>query len=161
MIDPYKIHVEHEKHAAGREAARRKWKVGLTHGVFDLLHAGQMEHLRQCSFLCERLIVSVVADRFVTKAFIVNDERTRVFQVSMVKGVDEVILCEDLGPSGLLSRIKPDVYIRKDEYDHQARPEYAVARELGMDCAFTNTVPPHARELIQRIWDLKARYDKR
>ena len=34
-------------------------KVGLTHGVFDLLHAGHMEHLRQCALMCDRLIVSL------------------------------------------------------------------------------------------------------
>ena len=109
-------------------------KVALTHGVFDLLHAGHMEHLAQCAEIADKLIVSIVADRFVTKSFIINDERTRMFQVSMVKGVDEVVLCEDFGPSELLRRIKPDIYIRKDEYSAQTEPEYAVAKELGINC---------------------------
>ncbi len=129
--------------------------IALTHGVFDLLHAGHMEHLRQCKLVAERLIVSVVADRFVQKAFIIQDERTRMFQVSMVKGVDEVVLCEAPGPWDLLRTLKPELYIRKDEYAEQTAPEYAVARELGIACAFTKTVPPHTKEIVQRIWSFK------
>ena len=130
--------------------------VALTHGVFDLLHAGHMEHLKQCAAVADRLIVSVVADRFVTKQFIIQDERTRMFQVSMVKGVDEVVLCEDFGPWGLLETIKPDIYIRKDEYAKQEQPEYEVAKRLGIECLFTRTIPPHTKELVQRIWDFKS-----
>ena len=130
-------------------------KIAITHGIFDLLHAGHMEHLKQCKYVCDRLIVSVVADRFVTKKFIIQDERTRAFQVSMVKGVDEVVLCEDFGPWDLLRTIKPTIYIRKDEYARQEVPEYAVARELGIKCLFTKTVPPHAAEIVRRIWDFK------
>ncbi len=126
--------------------------IALTHGVFDLIHSGHMEHLKQCKLLCDRLIVSVVADRFVNKTFIIQDERTRMFQVSMVKGVDEVILCESWGPGFLLEQIKPDYYIRKDEYQKQEQPEYKVASELGIQCFFTKTVPPHTREIVQRIW---------
>ena len=114
-----------------------------------------MEHLKQCAALSNRLIVSVVADRYVTKKFIIQDERTRMFQVSMVKGVDEVVLCDAEGPWNLLRTIRPNIYIRKDEYLKQEAPEYAVAKELGIKCLFTKTVPPHTKELVQRIWSLR------
>ena len=117
-----------------------------------------MEHLKQCAECADRLVVSVVADRFVTKKFIIQDERTRMFQVSMVKGVSEVVLCEAPGPWDLLRTIKPDTYIRKDEYWKAEKPEYEVARELGIRCLFTKTVPPHTKELVQRIWNLKDAY---
>ena len=129
--------------------------IALTHGVFDLLHAGHMEHLKQCKSVAERLIVSVVADRFVSKKFIIQDERTRMFQVSMVKGVDEVVLCDEFGPWDLLRTLKPNIYIRKDEYSAQIPPEYEVAKELGIECLFTKTVPPHTAEIVQRIWSFK------
>ena len=130
-------------------------KTALTHGVFDLLHAGHMEHLKQCAQCADRLVVSVVADRFVTKKFIIQDERTRMFQVSRVKGVDEVVLCEAPGPWEVLRNVKPDIYIRKDAYAKQGAPEYAVAKELGIWCEFTKTVPPHTAEIVQRIWTFK------
>ena len=114
--------------------------------------------MRQCKNYADRLIVSIVADRFVTKRFIIHDERTRMFQVSMVKGVDEVVLCDEFGPWDLLKTIKPDIYIRKDEYAKKAEPEYKVAEELGIECLFTKTVPPHGAELVRRIWDLMVIY---
>lgn len=107
--------------------------------------------------MCDRLIVTVVPDRFVNKGFVINDERTRVFQVSMVKGVHEVILLDQPGPWDVLRLSRPDLYIRKDEYRDMLQPEYEVAKELGIECVFTVTVPPHARELIQRIWAMKGR----
>ena len=114
-----------------------------------------MAHLEQCGHVADRLVVSVVADRFFTKGFIIQDERTRMYQVSRVKGVDEVVLCDDAGPWNLLRSLKPDIYIRKDEYAKQEAPEYAVAKELGIECLFTKTVPPHTAEIVQRIWGFK------
>ena len=103
-------------------------KVALTHGCYDVLHAGHLAHLEQCAAMSGRLIVSVLADRFVMKKFIIQDERTRMYQVSRVKGVDEVMLCNDLGPGYLLRTMRPDLYSRKDEYEEQIPPEYAIAK---------------------------------
>jgi cytidyltransferase-like protein len=136
-------------------------RVALTHGVFDLLHAGHMEHLRQASMFADRLIVSVLADAAVGKLFVINNEQTRMYQVSRIKGVDDVILCRAAGPWELLRSIRPDVYVRKDEYQTRVQPEYVDANELGIECAFTTTAYPHAKEIIQRIWDLKGTYDSR
>ena len=136
-------------------------KTGLTHGVFDLLHSGHMAHLEQASLLCDKLVVSVLADRYISKGFVINDERTRMYQVSRVKGVAEVVLCDEApGPWPIMNRLMPDYYIRKDEYVDRKQPEYMVAEKLGIGCVFTKTVPPHATELIRRIWDLKEKYDK-
>lgn len=132
--------------------------TGLTHGVFDLLHAGHMAHIEAAALLCDRLVVSVVADRFVTKRFIINDERTRMYQVSRVKGVADVVLCDEAGPWNVMRKLRPDIYVRKDEYVQMGQPEYAVAAELGITCKFTKTVPPHAREIIQRIWAMKRKF---
>lgn len=81
-----------------------------------------------------------------------------MFQVSMVKGVADVVLCDEAGPWNVLRKLRPDIYVRKDEYMARKQPEYAVAEELGITCEFTKTVPPHAKELIQRIWEMKGRH---
>ena len=136
-------------------------RVALAHGVFDLLSAAHMEHLRQASMLADRLIVSVLADAAVGKIFLIDDEQTRMLTVSRVKGVDDVVLCKAAGPWELLRSIRPDIYVRKDEYQSKVQPEYEVAKELGIECAFTTTAYPHVKEIIQRIWDLKGKYDDR
>lgn len=127
-------------------------KTILAHGVFDLLHSGHIAHLQQAASFGEHLIVSIVADRFVTKGrFLLNDERERMFSVSSLKCVDSVVLCEAPGPDELLRKLQPSIYVRNDEYIDQIKPEYEVCKELGIAVGFTRTVPPHTSEIIARI----------
>ena len=42
-------------------------KVGLCHGVFDLLHLGHINHFKECKKNCDYLIVSLTADKFIKK----------------------------------------------------------------------------------------------
>lgn len=43
----------------------KKYKVGYTCGVFDLLHVGHLNLLERCKAMCERLIVGVCDDAYV------------------------------------------------------------------------------------------------
>jgi len=124
----------------------------LCHGVFDLLHSGHMAHLQQARAFGDKLMVSVLADRFVVKKrFLLNDERERMYCLTRLRDVDYVVLCEAPGPEDLLRKLKPAIYVRNDEYIDQTKPEYAVVRELGIEVGFTRTVPPHTSEIIARI----------
>ena len=46
---------------------KKNIKVGLCHGLFDLMHPGHLSHLNQAKKLCDILIVSTTADAFVKK----------------------------------------------------------------------------------------------
>ena len=39
----------------------------LCHGVFDLFHPGHMEHLRQAKAMGDYLVVTITADKYVSK----------------------------------------------------------------------------------------------
>ena len=41
--------------------------IGLAHGVFDIVHIGHIEHFKEAKQSCDKLIVSVTADKFVNK----------------------------------------------------------------------------------------------
>jgi len=43
----------------------KKYKVGYTCGVFDLLHIGHLNLLERCKAMCEKLIVGVCDDDYV------------------------------------------------------------------------------------------------
>ena len=62
----------------------QKIKVGLVHGVFDIMHIGHIEYFKAAKKLCDKLIVSVTTDKFVNKgsnrpAFTIKD-RIKVLQ---------------------------------------------------------------------------------
>ena len=46
---------------------KKTLKVGLAHGVFDIVHIGHLEHFRIAKQNCDKLIVSVTADKYVNK----------------------------------------------------------------------------------------------
>lgn len=127
-------------------------KVVLAHGVFDLLHSGHIAHLMQCRSFGDYLLVSVLADKFVAKGReVIDDEKDRMFKVAALRCVDEVVLCNGVGPIQILHNRKPFIYVRNDEYLEQDKPEYRVCRELGIKVGFTKTMPPHTTSLVERI----------
>ena len=125
-------------------------KVGLAHGVFDLLHAGHLNYLKQARKLCTTLVVSVLADKYNPKES-VYPEAERLALIRALKYVDLAVLCEAPGPEAIIESLRPDIYIRNDEYYAQDRPEYPLVWRLGIETAFTTTVPPHTSEIIRRI----------
>ena len=42
-------------------------KIGLCHGVFDILHIGHIKYFSEAKNNCDYLIVSVTSDKFVKK----------------------------------------------------------------------------------------------
>ena len=42
-------------------------KIGLCHGVFDLLHIGHIKYLQEAKSKCDILIVTLTQDKFVNK----------------------------------------------------------------------------------------------
>ena len=127
-------------------------KVVLAHGVFDLLHSGHISHLMQCRSFGDYLLVSVLADKVIAKGRkTVDDELDRMFKVSSLRCVDEVILCTETGPMQIIFNRQPYIYVRNDEYFTQDKPEYKICKELGIKVGFTKTIAPHTTELIDRI----------
>lgn len=124
----------------------------MCHGVFDMLHTGHVEHLRQAREMGDRLIVSVVPDRFVSKPgrpICTQDERLEMLLA--IRHVDAAELCNAPGPQQLLIRYKPDIYARGSEYRWQEMPEYEVLRSLGVEIRYTKSIQPTTSAIIARI----------
>lgn len=72
----------------------KKYKIGITVGVFDLFHVGHLNLLERCKSMCEHLIVAVCQDDYVTQikhkqpVYNAND-RMRI--LGALRVVDEVI----------------------------------------------------------------------
>jgi rfaE bifunctional protein nucleotidyltransferase chain/domain len=97
---------------------KNKFKLGLVHGVFDVLHIGHIEHFREAKKLCEKLIVSVTSDKFVNKgpnrpAF---DIKERVNVLKSLKFIDDVIISNNETAIENINKIKPNVYFKGLDY---------------------------------------------
>jgi glycerol-3-phosphate cytidylyltransferase len=75
----------------------KKYKVGYTCGVFDLLHVGHLNLFERCKARCDYLIVGVCDDEYVRaikKKEPVMCEEDRVRIVRALKCVDEAVLVD-------------------------------------------------------------------
>ncbi|MBQ5610664.1 MAG: adenylyltransferase/cytidyltransferase family protein [Fibrobacteraceae bacterium] len=105
----------------------KKYKVGLTVGVFDLFHVGHLNLLEKCKAQCEHLIVAVCGDDYVTQIkhktpVIPENDRMRI--IGALKCVDEVspITLEEIDDKMLaLKRFNFDVLFSGDDWKGSER----------------------------------------
>lgn len=87
-------------------------KVGITSGCFDLLHPLHVLYLEKCKQECDFLIVGVDSDSLIVKQkekIPIFNQRDRMYMLSSLKFVDEVILLNSLeNYSELLANQHPD-----------------------------------------------------
>ena len=119
-------------------------KIVMAHGVFSHLHEGHLAHLEQARSFGDRLVVSLVADRFIDKPGR-QDERLRKRMLEALRVVDCVLLTLGPGPEELLRCVRPAIYVRGQDYRDKRMPENAVTDELGIECRFTWTGLEHVR----------------
>jgi rfaE bifunctional protein kinase chain/domain/rfaE bifunctional protein nucleotidyltransferase chain/domain len=96
----------------------KKKKIGLCHGVFDLLHIGHIKHFDEAKKNCDILIVSITQDKFVAKgpgrpAF--NDQQ-RMEALASLEFVDYVVLSNNSSSIEVINKIKPNIYFKGPDY---------------------------------------------
>ncbi len=102
------------------EAWRRKGlKVGLTNGVFDLLHEGHLGLISQARKVCDRLIVAVNGDQSVERLkgkVPAQHEATRSNIMASLSAVALVVVFQEETPIPLLRAVQPDILIKGGNY---------------------------------------------
>ena len=130
-----------------REKFREQKKtVVLCHGVFDLVHYGHIEHLREAKSLGDILVVSITASRFVNKGPgrpYFNDKQRLSFLES-IEYVDYVILSEAVTVHEVVKAVQPDIYVKGQEYADaendvtgNIEPEREIVEKYGGHIHFT------------------------
>lgn len=96
--------------------------VALCHGTFDLLHVGHIKHLKQASEYADRLVVTVTADPYVTKGpdRPIFRDSLRAEHLDALAFVDAVAVCEDVTSLPAIHAVRPDVYVKGEEYRDEA-----------------------------------------
>lgn len=116
-----------------REALRDEGKtVVQCHGCFDIVHPGHIRYLQFAKNLGDILIVSVSADRVVGKGdgrpYIRED--LRLENLSVFEFVDYVVLDDHDWAGPVLEALRPDIYVKGQEYETKGDPRFAKEVEV-------------------------------
>jgi len=100
------------------EIKKNNQKIVLCHGVFDLIHPGHIVHLEQAKEMGDILVVSITSAEYVRKGpgrpYFNNEMRLKV--LSALESVDYVILSEEYTAADIIETVKPDIYVKGEEY---------------------------------------------
>ena len=93
-------------------------KIVHCHGCFDLIHPGHMRHLKFAKEQGDILLVSITDDDFILKEY-KNPFSTSILRaksLASIEYVDLVFIDEMPSATKIIEEIKPDVYIKGQEY---------------------------------------------
>jgi rfaE bifunctional protein kinase chain/domain/rfaE bifunctional protein nucleotidyltransferase chain/domain len=118
---------------AMRDQARATGRVVVhCHGCFDIVHPGHIHHLQLAKTYGDILVVSLSADAQVNKG--VNrplvPEDLRAQSLAALECVDFVYVNPEPTAAGLLLRLRPDVYVKGKEYEHNQDPRFLAERQV-------------------------------
>jgi len=134
-------------------------KIGLCHGVFDLLHPGHIKHFDVAKEKVDVLVVSLTADKFLNKgpgrpAF---DQLTRAETLSHLNQVDYVVISPHETAIPIISLVKPNLYFKGTEYKNfqqditgNIQKEVKSVKKYGGKIFFTNEKVYSSSNLINK-----------
>tara|TARA_B100000989_G_C19532300_1_gene470798 strand:+ start:2990 stop:3433 length:444 start_codon:yes stop_codon:yes gene_type:complete len=99
---------------------KKRNKIGVTNGCFDLLHRGHIFSLKQCKNYCNKLIVLLNSDKSVRrikgKGRPIQNEKLRKKNLLKSKFVDKVIIFNQSTPFKVIKKLKPDYLFKGSDY---------------------------------------------
>lgn len=143
------VNIANENKAAGK-------RVVFTNGCFDILHAGHVRYLGEARKLGECLVVGLNSDASVRALKgperPLNSEEDRAEVLAGLAAVDYIVIFEDRTAEGLVSEIKPDIYVKGGDYCVDNLPEAKIVASYGGRTELIPEVPGRSStNLIKRI----------
>ena len=134
-------------------------RVVHCHGVFDLLHPGHVDHLREAKSLGDVLVVSVTSDRFVNKG-----PGRPIFSVDLRLKMLDALECVDFtfeSPGATaeeaIEAVRPDLFVKGPDYGNfdtditgNIRRELDAVEKAGGQLAFTAGPTMSSSKLINQ-----------
>jgi rfaE bifunctional protein nucleotidyltransferase chain/domain len=101
-----------------KDLKNKNKKIGLCHGVFDVLHPGHIFYLQEAKKNCDILVVSLTADAFIQKGpgrpYFKIDKRK--FALNSLSCVDFVLESHSETAEEIIKIVKPNFYIKGPDY---------------------------------------------
>lgn len=137
--------------------SNRDNKIALCHGVFDLVHPGHLEHLKQAKKLGNILVVSITADTFVNKGpnrpYFKQDIRASF--LAALEIVNYVFVVNSASALDAINVVKPDFYVKGPDYRNlndditgKIEVEKTAVESLGGEMVFTDGFTSSSTRLI-------------
>ncbi len=97
--------------------------VVQSHGVFDIIHPGIIQHLNEAAAMGDVLVVTVIQDKDVRRGpgRPVFPDKLRVENVAALEQVDFVCVVDDDPPFACVKRIKPDIFAKGKSHKERDR----------------------------------------
>ena len=126
-------------------------KIVLANGVFDIIHYGHIEHLRQARAMGDLLIVSVTADGWVNKGpgRPINNWEYRSGVLLELRCIDQVI--RTIGAVAAINRVRPNIFVKGIDYaggDMFTEEIEKACKAVGAELRYTDTKKVSIKELI-------------
>jgi D-beta-D-heptose 7-phosphate kinase/D-beta-D-heptose 1-phosphate adenosyltransferase len=90
--------------------------VGLSHGCFDILGPGHIDHLTQAREKCDMLIVTISSDKVIReskgKGRPVITEKDRATHLASLECVDYVAITQHPDAALVIRELKPTIYFK-------------------------------------------------
>ncbi len=135
---------------------RRRRRIVLANGCFDLLHVGHIRYLEGARREGDLLVVGVNSDA--SERVLKGDGRpilpaqARAELVAALAAVDYVVIFDEPNVEALLTAIRPDVHAKGTDYTAETVPERKLAAQLGIRIAIVGDPKQHStRELLARL----------
>lgn len=131
-------------------------RIVFTNGCFDVLHRGHVELLRDARALGDVLVVGVNSDASVRRLKgadrPVNRAEDRAAVITALSCVDYVVVFEDDTPIQLITRLRPDVYVKGGDYRADLLPETPVVQQYGGRVQIIDYLPGRSTSaIIERV----------
>src|SRR6266511_703833 len=128
-----------------RELRAAGKKLVVTNGCFDLLHVGHVRYLQAARRLGDFLVVGINSDASVRalkgpeRPLVPEHERAEV--LAALACVDAVVIFAEPTAERLVAVLRPDTYVKGDDYTEAGLPEARVVRAYGGEVRLLPTVP--------------------
>ena len=106
------------KQLANLRYKNRKLKIGLCHGVFDIIHNGHIEHFKDAKKKVDILVVSVTTKEMVNKGprQPLNNNANRLNVLKSIKFINYVYLNKEKDSKAIIKNLKPNIYYKGFDY---------------------------------------------
>lgn len=132
-------------------------RIVLCNGVFDILHRGHVEHLREAAGMGDKLIVSLTNDQFVNKGSgrPVNTWADRAAVLDACRFVNRVYPTNNA--SDAIRFVKPNIFCKGIDYiggDKFTEDVLTACLAVGAEIRYTASAKHSATEIIRRAMEI-------